>query len=47
MPAAELSFWLVRYVLEARKRNGEPYPPNSLHHSDGSGEAHQVEWPTD
>ena len=32
MPTSQLSYWLIRFVLEARKRNGEPYPPNSLHH---------------
>ncbi len=28
----ELQFWLTRFVLEARKKDGSKYPPNSLHH---------------
>ena len=26
-----MNFWLPRFVLEIRKKNGEPYPPNSLY----------------
>ena len=32
MTVAQLSHWMTRFVLEARKKNGDPYPPNSLHH---------------
>lgn len=32
MNAPTLSYWLERFVLEARKANGEEYQPNSLHH---------------
>ena len=32
MSAAELSSWLTRFILEARKKNGDPYPPNTLYH---------------
>ena len=26
-----MNFWLSRFVLEVRKKNGEPYPPNTLY----------------
>ena len=29
---SELDYWLTRFVLEARKKDGCEYPPNSLHH---------------
>lgn len=32
MPVVQLSSWLTCFILEARKKNGEPYPPNTLHH---------------
>ena len=32
MSAAELSSWLTPFILEARKKNGDPYPPNTLYH---------------
>ena len=28
----DLQFWLVRFIHEVRKQNGEEYPPNSLLH---------------
>lgn len=28
----ELGFWLTRFVLEVRRKNGDNYPPASLHH---------------
>ena len=27
----EMNFWLSRFVLEIRKKNSEPYPPNTLY----------------
>ena len=32
MTDSEMSHWLTQFILEARKMNGEQYPPNSLHH---------------
>ena len=32
LPPTELAHWLTRFVLEARKKTGEVYPPNTLHH---------------
>ena len=29
--AEDLSFWLQKYVLETRKRNGEQYPPKTIY----------------
>ena len=29
---ADLQHWMIRFVLEARKRDGLEYPPESLHH---------------
>ena len=31
LSVAEMDFWLSRFVLEVRKANGDPYPPNSLY----------------
>ena len=31
MAENELGFWLTRFVLEIRKRNGEVYPPNTMY----------------
>ena len=28
---SEMIFWLSRFVLEVRKKDSEPYPPNSLY----------------
>ena len=28
----EISFWLSRFILEIRKIDGDPYPPNTLYH---------------
>ena len=28
----KFQFWMTRFVLEARKKDGTEYPPNSLHH---------------
>ena len=28
----QLSYWLERYVLQIRAKNGDGYNPNSLHH---------------
>ena len=28
----ELQHWLTRFILEVRKKTGEVFPPNSLHH---------------
>ena len=28
----ELQYWLTRFVLEVRKRDGSEFPPNTLHH---------------
>ena len=27
----EMDFWLSRFILEVRKKNGDPYPPNTLY----------------
>ena len=32
MTTAQLSKWMTHFVLEARKKDGTVYPPNSLHH---------------
>ena len=32
MDKQTLSYWLARFVLEARKVDGREYPPNTLHH---------------
>ena len=29
--ACELNDWLCRFVLEVRRKDGKPYPPNTLH----------------
>jgi len=31
LTVSEMNFWLPRFVLEIRKKNREPYPPNSLY----------------
>ncbi len=31
LAAQDMDFWLSRFVLEIRKKGGEPYPPNSLY----------------
>jgi len=30
---SELQYWLTRFVLEVRKKDGTDYPANSLHHT--------------
>ena len=32
MDNEQLRYWLSRFVLEVRKRDGSEYPPNTLHH---------------
>ena len=32
LPLHELQHWLTMFILEARKKTGEVYPPNTLHH---------------
>ena len=32
MTKEQMQIWLVRFVLEVRKKCGDVYPPNSLHH---------------
>ena len=32
MTKEEIAHWLTRFVLEVRKKNGDVYPPNTLHH---------------
>ena len=27
-----MQYWLIRFVLEVRKKSGDVYPPNTLHH---------------
>ena len=27
-----MSYWMTHFILEVRKKNGDPYPPNTLHH---------------
>ena len=43
MTVAQLSHWMTRFILEARKKNGDPYPPNSLHHI-VTGLMRQLRW---
>ena len=31
LSVAEMDFWLSRFMLEVRKANRDPYPPNSLY----------------
>ncbi len=31
LTVSEMNFWLSRYILEIRKKDGQPYPPNSLY----------------
>ena len=31
MADPEMLYWMTHFILEVRKRNGEPYPPNSLY----------------
>ena len=31
LTGSEMDFWLSRFVLEVRKKNGDPYPPNTLY----------------
>jgi hypothetical protein len=28
--AQELDFWMSRFIMECRRDNGTPYPPNTL-----------------
>ena len=28
----QLNYWLTRFILEVRKRDGSQYPPNTIHH---------------
>ena len=32
MTKPELQYWMIRFVLEAQKQNGDVYPPSTLHH---------------
>ena len=32
MTKEQMQYWLVRFVLEVRKKCGDVYRPNSLHH---------------
>ena len=32
MTTEEMQYWMTRFILEARKKDGEEYPPNTLHH---------------
>ena len=32
MQPIQLQYWLMRYVLEVRKKDGTEYPPNTLNH---------------
>ena len=32
MTVNEISHWMTRFILEVRKRDGNVYPPNSLHY---------------
>ena len=32
MTTQQMQYWMTRFVLEVRKKSGEVYPPNSLHH---------------
>lgn len=32
MDAHSIQHWMTRFILEIRKKNGDEYPPNTLHH---------------
>ena len=32
MESSHIAHWMTRFILEARKKSGDPYPPNTLHH---------------
>ena len=32
MTDSKMSHWLTHFILEVREKNGDPYPPISLHH---------------
>jgi hypothetical protein len=32
MSREQMQYWLTRFVLEVRKKSGDVYPPNTLHH---------------
>lgn len=32
LPPSQLQYWLIRFILEVRKRDGSVYPANTLHH---------------
>ena len=32
MDAHSIQHWMTRFILEVRKKNGDKYPPNTLHH---------------
>ena len=31
VPSTELNYWLLHFILEVRRKNGEPYTPHSLY----------------
>ena len=33
LTVSEMDFWLSRFILEVRKKNGDPYPPSTLSNS--------------
>lgn len=49
MTDCELSHRLSRFVLEVRKKNGDLYPPNTLHHIAAGLQQHLrwSGWPVD
>ena len=44
MTKEEMQYWLIRFVLEVRKKSGDVYPPNTLHHI-VVGIMRHVRWP--
>ena len=32
LSTSELQHWFTRFILEVRKKNGDEFPPNTLHH---------------
>ena len=40
---AQINTWLSRFVTEARKQNGEPYPPRTMHQILAGLQRHMLE----
>ena len=31
MPKVDMEYWIIKFVVEAKRKDGTPYPPNSLY----------------